>query len=358
MTLAIPNDRAIADRKPRDWVQYGVASMLTAGAKTGFECPTARALSNMLGAKWPDVAPRNNGYWVPTRRDVRRLFGRDLQMGGVASNGGDLAPATAVLAVAAATRPATVLQAAGATILEVEGLNSLLVPAWDESAAGYWVSEGEAVPDAGLTITSGTATPRTAAAAMTLTRKAVLQINDIEGQVLAELGRIVAGTIESGLWSGLGNDGKPQGIEQTPDTQTESWAGSVPTYAELVSMCDKYFDNGGDPNRMVFFSHPGTLAALMTQEVASGTGQFVAGFIHGPRSVSIFGVPVFASKHITEGTVILCDPTNINVVFWRAPQINIARTGGTRSITGEVQLVVMNDVDVVVNRRHQMVIGR
>lgn len=357
MTLA-PNDRAIADRKPRDWVQYGIASMLTASPARGFECPTARALSNMLGAKWPDVAPRNNGYWVPTRRDVRRLFGRDLTAGGVACNGGDLAPATAVLAVAAATRPATVLQAAGATVLEVEGLNSLLIPAWDESAAGYWISEGEAVPDAGLTITSGTATAHTAAAAMTLTRKAVLQINDIEGQVLAELGRIVAGTIESGLWSGLGNDGKPQGIEQTPDTQTESWAGATPTYSELVSMIDKYFDNGGDPSRMVFFSHPGTLAALMTQEVASGTGQFVSSFVHGPRSVSIFGVPVFATKHMTEGTVVLCDPSNINVVFWRAPQINIARTGGSRSITGEVQLVVMNDVDVVVNRRHQMVIGR
>lgn len=359
MDYGIPNDRAIADRKPQHWVQYGIASMVSAGVGTNYECPTARALSNLIGNRWPDHAPRNNGYWVPTRREVRRLFGRDLQMGGIAANGGDLAPASAVMAVAAATRPATVLQAAGATVLEVANVNSLLIPAWSENASGYWIREGEAVTDAGLSITSGTATPHTAAATMTLSRRAALQMDDIEGQVLAELGRIVAGTLEAGFWCGMGNsDGQPLGIENTPDTQTQSWAGARPAYSELVSMADKYFDNGGDPNRMVFFAHPGTLAAMMTSEVASGTGQFVAGFIHGPRSVSVFGVPVFSTKHMTENTVVLCDPSNINLVFWRSPQVSIAKTGGTRSITGETQIVVMNDADVVVNRRHQMVIGR
>lgn len=360
MKPAVPNDSAIAGRKRHHWVMYGIGSMVGASSADLYECPTARAMSNLLAGEWQDHAPRNGGYWVPRRRDVRRLFGRDLSVSGGASAGGDLAAMSSVMTVADATRPLTVLQRAGATVLEVANVESVLIPAWDEDANGYWVSEGEAVTAAGLAITSGTATPKTAAATMTLSRRSVLQMADIEPQVTAELRRIVAGTLEAGFWSGngFGGDAAPMGIINTPGTQTKTFAAAVPSYSELVNMADLYFDNGGDPSAMVFFCHPGTLSGLLTTEVAASTGNFVAGMVHGIRQVSLFGVPVYPTKHITEGVVVLCNPSDINLVFWRAPQVNIARTGGNRSITGEVQITVLNDADVVVSRRHQMVIGK
>lgn len=342
------------------WITYGLGSMVSAPAVDGHECSQARALSNLIGQQWLDHSPLNGGYWMPRRSDARHLFGRDLSVSGPTANGGNLAAMTSVMAVAEATRPLTVLQRAGATVMEVANVESVLIPAWDEDANGYWVKEGQAVTAAGLAITSGTATPKTAGATMTLSRRAVLQMDAIEAQVTAELRRIVAGTLEAGFWSGNGfaGDAAPMGIINTPGTQTKAFAAAVPTYSELVAMADLYFDNGGDPSAMVFFCHPGTLSALMTQEVATGSGSFVAGFIHGVRQVSLFGVPVYPTKHITEGVVVLCNPGDVYLLFWRAPQLNIARTGGNRSITGEVQITVLNDADVVVSRRHQMVIGK
>ena len=343
----------------REWHMYSLVSMLKASTTDKHNDAACRALSNLIQAKWPG-SPLSSptGYWAPTRHFAKSMFGgkRDLSVGGGATTGGNLVAHGAVLTVAAATRPLLVLQRAGAQMHEVTGLESLTIPSWDESAAGYWVSEKVAVTAAELTITSGSATPRTAGAQITVSHRLLNQAQDIESQLTAELGRIVATTVETGLWQGTGgNDHRPLGILNTPDTQTVNFGAATPTYAELVSMVDKYFEQGGDPSLMTFFCHPATLAALMTTEVSASTGNFVAACVHGPRQISLFGVPVFPSACITEGDVVLCNPADIHIVYWRSPQVIVNPYVG---VAGDKRLTILNDVDVVVNRRHQLVIGR
>ena len=94
----------------------------------------------------------------------------------------------------------------------------------------------------------------------------------------------------------------------------------------------------------------------MTTEVASSTGNFVAGCIHGPRQLSLFGVPVAFSNAITDGTVILADPSDLHLVFWRSPQLIV--NPFTSDTNGDVRITVLNDLDVVVSRRHSLVIGK
>jgi HK97 family phage major capsid protein len=342
----------------RQWHMYSITSMLKASKTDNYNDAACRALSNMIQQQWIDHPLSSpTAYWAPTRSFARGMFGgkRDLSAGGGASTGGNYVAHGAVENVAAATRPLLVLQRAGARMHEVTGLESLTIPAWDSSAAGYWVAEKEAVTAADLTITSGSATPHTAGAQITVSHRLLNQAQDIEMQLTAELGRIVATTVETGLWQGLGNDNRPLGILHTPDAQTVNFAAARPTYAELVSMVDKYFDNGGDPSLMTFFCHPSTLSGLMTTEVAAGTGNFTAACIHGPRQISLFGVPVFPTACITEGDVVLCNPADIHVVYWRSPQIIVNPYVSTSL---DRRLTILNDVDVVVNRRHQLVIGR
>ena len=354
----LPDQREFSEFKGTYWHGLGLAGILTAGGAKNHTDPGARALSNLIGQRWPDHGLPAHGYWMPTRAIAKQLFGdkRALSVGNGASTGGDLAAHGAVLRLAAATRPVTVLQRAGAQVHEVSGVQELTIPAWDESASGYWVTEGQTVTAAGLEITSGGARPHTCGAVQTISRRLLKQAIDIEAQLTSELQRIVASTIEQGLFAGTGTNGQPLGIERTPGTETVTFATSTPTYAKLVEMVEAYLDKNADPSQMTFFCNPKLLARLMTTEVASSTGNFVAGCIHGPRQLSLFGVPVAFSNAITDGTVILANPQDLHIVYWRSPQL-IANPFA-EDTAGSVRVSVLNDLDVVVSRRHSLVIGK
>jgi hypothetical protein len=356
-TYADPLQTRFEEIRKAGWHLYGLAPILTANATSGYNDPAARALSNLIGQEWPDQGLNSSyAYWAPTRKIARKLFGgtRDLSVSNSPSKGGDLAAHGSVLRLAAATRPISVLQASGAQVHEVGGVHEVLIPAWDESASGYWVTEGQAVSPAGLEITSGVATPKTVGAVQTVSRRLLKQAIDIEDQLISELRRIVASSMEVGLWTGDAMNGTPMGIENTPGTETVTFASSTPTFAKLVEMIEAYLDQNGDPAAMTFYCNPKTLARLMTTEVASTSGNFVA--VYGQRQVSLAGVPVFASNAITDGTVILANPTDLHVVYWRSPQLIV--NPFSSDTVGDVRLSVLNDVDVVVSRRHSMVIGR
>lgn len=353
----LPDQREFSEFKGTYWHGLGLAGIITAGSARNHTDPGARALSNLIAQRWPEHGLASpHGYWMPTRAIARQLFGdkRALSVGNGASTGGDLAAHGAVLRLAAATRPITVLQRAGAQVHEVSGIQELTIPAWDESASGYWVTEGQTVTAAGLEITSGGARPHTCGAVQTISRRLLKQAIDIESQLTSELQRIVASTIEQGLFAGTGTNGQPLGIERTPGTETVTFASTTPTYAKLVEMVQAYLDQNADPERMTFFCNPKLLARLMTTEVASTSGNFVA--VMAGRQVALCGVPVVVSNAITDGTVILANPQDLHVVYWRSPQL-IANPFA-EDTAGSVRVSVLNDLDVVVSRRHSLVIGK
>lgn len=350
---------AAADLKKQRYsdlvTQISIAAVLQSRATDGYDCPALRSLSNLIGHQWPDVGLPSYGWWLPRRSDARRLFGRAMTAGSAPAGGNTIVSAS-VQSIAAASRPLLTLDRAGAVRFEVDNTADSVLPEWNPSSgAGYWVQEGEAVTSTSLTLLSGVASPHTCGVSTDISRRLILQAETAEPQILAELQRLVAYTTEQGLWTGTNTNGEPLGILSTPGAETVPFAGATPTYAELVEMFEAYSDNNGDPTMMTFFCHPKLLSALMTTEVASGTGNFAASCIHGPRQVSLFGILVFPTRCIPDGKVVLCDPSNLAVVYWRSPQLisnpfALDTQGGRR-------LTILNDLDVVVRRRNQLVIG-
>jgi hypothetical protein len=74
------------------------------------------------------------------------------------------------------------------------------------------------------------------------------------------------------------------------------------------------------------------------------------------RQVSLLGVPVFVSNAISDGTVLLANPSDLHLVFWRSPMLIV--NPFTSDTNGDVRITVLNDLDVVVSRRHSLVIGK
>jgi hypothetical protein len=79
--------------------------------------------------------------------------------------------------------------------------------------------------------------------------------------------------------------------------------------------------------------------------------------VHGVRSISLAGVPIFASSGIPQGKLIALDPSRIAVIRWAAPQLLIDRFSGGKSITGNVETIVLDAVDVIAARPSEIVIG-
>ena len=271
---------------------------------------------------------------------------------GTAASAANLGITSAVAAIAEAIRPRTVLERAGAIRQEISGVVDAVAPEW-ANGSGAWIGEGQDAPDAGLSVTSGAALPRTAAASITLSRRLVKQAEGIEADLAAEVRRIVAGVVEGGFFNGSGIGLEPTGILQTPGAVAVPFAGATPTYAELVSMASAYYDADADPDRATWFMSPSTFIALLNVTQAAGTGQYAGAIVSGNRFV--LGIRCYVTNHVPSGKAILVDPSSILLSYWRAPIITT--NPYSLDTSGAVRLTVIDDCDLLVRHRSQLIIG-
>lgn len=284
---------------------------------------------------------------------MRLLAGARGLSAGSATAGGNLAITSAVGAIAAAVRPRTILEAAGAQRVELSSVVDYVQPEWT-SGAGAWLGEGADAPEAStLAVGTGNATPKTAGAVVDISRRMMKQSEAIESQVAAEMARLVRGVVEDGAFNGTGSLNQPLGLLATPGATAVSFAGAVPTYAELVSMAEAYYDNDADPLAGAWFLNPATFAALLEVERVSASGRYAATIEAGVPYV--MGLRAWPTAYMPAGKVILCDPGNVTLTYWRAA--TLLRNPFVLGTTGAVRLTVLNDVDLVVTHRPQLIIG-
>jgi HK97 family phage major capsid protein len=335
------------------WQTYGIDSMIAKAARSGPAVhrrdPAAEAVSNLLAveADGPLIGSQQAvSYWLPSSREqVRTLVTAS------ATNGGNLVAGAMLARVAEAARPRTVLEQAGASRVVVPlGTAEYAVPRFEEATAGSWLVEDGTAEAPALTVATGTAVPKLAAAKMVISRRLRLQTLDpLEPVILQELQRSNQSLIEGAFFNGGGGK-EPLGIVQTPGVSTASFAGALPTWAELVGMVDSYLDAHGDFSQAAWFVPPGLATAFLTTEKAAGSGTFVMD--PGPQ---IAGRPVYISAAVPSGKVLLLDPSRLISVYWGQPALIIDPY--TFDITGDTLLIVHNGCDLVVGCPAQVVIG-
>jgi HK97 family phage major capsid protein len=312
-----------------------------------------RAASNILAAEWPDVGlPAPTAWWAPRRQDAARLMGQRALTAGSAVDGGNTIIGSAVTAIAEATRPRSVLERAGAVRREVGGVADAVALEW-AGGSGSWVAENGAVSEAQIAVTSGAATPKTAGAFITLSRRLITQTTDLEADIAAEIQRLVLSTLESAFIAGTGTEGQPLGLVNTTGATAVPFATALPSYGEIVSMVQAYDAADGDPEAAAFFVNPVTFAGLLRGEIASGTGQVVGTASDGARLTA--GIRTFVSNHVPAGKLVLGDPRNVSITYWRSPAVITNPYAG--DIDGSVRITVLNSADILVIRRPQLIIG-
>jgi HK97 family phage major capsid protein len=304
-------------------------------------------LSRLAGDRYGQ--PQARGLAVPHRRMIRDL--------GVSSSaaGGALASATDLQRVAAAVRPAVVLEQMGAERIEVSGAGEVAFPKFSGGQGG-WLAEGESAPTDNATIDSVVAVPHCAAARLALSRRVRNGAReDIEAAVLRELEQCVAATLESGFLTGTGSSDQPLGLINTPGIGSQSFASSVPTLAELVAMIETYGDASGDLSAARWLLHPSDLADLLKAQVDADGGELIVQWQDGAHRIA--GVPVFTTSHLTEGKVLLLDPTAVAIVYFGGAQVVLDQYSGGKAITGAAEICTFNYSDLSVLRPAHIVLG-
>ena len=288
------------------------------------------------------------GAAVPHRRMLR-----DLNVG-TATEGGNLANAAQVQQVADAVRPATVLEQIGAQRLEVSGVGSVSLPSFTGGTGG-WLAEGDPVVSDSTTIDTVTCTPHCAAARLGLTRKVRVQVDGgIEGAVLREVSAAVRATLEAGFLAGSGSSNQPLGLINTPGIGSQSFAGAVPTYDELVGMVETLADADGELSNTHWILHPSDLADLLKTQQGTD-GPEVVQFISGTHRIC--GLPVSTTRHLTEGKHLLLDPAAVVLAYFGTAQIVEDLYSNGKSTRGDAEMVVFNFADLGIMHPEHVVVG-
>ena len=293
--------------------------------------------------------PQARGHAVPHRRMIR-----DLGVG-TATAGGNIASGQQLQAVAAAVRPALVLEQMGAERIEVNAVGELLFPRWSGGTGG-WLSEGEASVSDAATIASASATPKCAAARLGMSRRLRNQTREnLESAVLRELGQCVAATLESGFLAGSGSNEEPIGLINTPGIGSQSFAAAVPTLAELVGMIETYGDADGDIAAARWLLHPSDLADLLKAQVDADGGETIVQWQDGAHRIA--GLPVFTTSHLTEGKTVLLDPSAVATVYFGPAQVVMDEYSNGKSLSGAAEICVFNFADLAIIRPTHIVVG-
>ena len=176
-----------------------------------------------------------------------------------------------------------------------------------------------------------------------------------EGSLLAELRAAIRTQLEIAYFSGTGSSSQPLGLLNTPGVQSKTYAGSIPSYGELIDQIEMLADANGDLSRARFFMHPSTLCALLKVLVDNNGGETVA--VPEGAGYRIAGIRVHHSTAVTEHKVVLADVPTIHIVRYGPAMLLVDPFSAGRSTTGETQIVIQNYVDTLIADRSLVVVG-
>lgn len=330
---------------------FDLAESQRRGAQPGL-AKYERGVCELVAQAFPDCRARA-GVPLPTPGMVR-----DLEVG-VATAGGNLA-GNALMATAEAARPELVFDALGARRVELSGVAQASLPTWTGAPSSVWIAEegGASSSFSALATKSLLLSPKQAAGHVAYSRRLAAGSPDrriLEASVTAELQRAVRTVMEQGLISGTGAQGQPLGLTGTPGKQVKSFAGALPTYAELCDMVELLADADHDLSAAAWLMHPSDMAGLLQTQVTSGGGDTVVSYAGGRYRAA--GLPVLSTTNCPEGKVFLADWSRYTVATFGPSMLLVDPYSSGKSITGETELHVISFVDAGWTEVDALVVG-
>ena len=205
-------------------------------------------------------------------------------------------------------RPWSVVASAGVTVLEgLTGNLTLPQVATGAAAVGAWVSaEGVVAPHTQPVLGEVAMTPKHATAFTRFSRQLLLQSEQTEAFIRAQLLEAVGGLLDQAVISGSGANGQPLGLANTAGIGTQS--GTSLSHAGTRTMRRQILAAGGRESNLAWIGAPDVQDVLSGRERSTGSGFIWDG--------GILTRPAFASSYVAAGTLACGDWARAVVGLW------------------------------------------
>jgi HK97 family phage major capsid protein/HK97 family phage prohead protease len=284
------------------------------------------------------------GFMVPV--DILRTSigqKRDLTVG-TSTQGGNLV-ATDLLASSfiEILRNKSIVQAAGATVLN--GLvGNIAIPKQTGAASAYWVAESGAPTESTQAIGQVTMSPHTVGAFNDYSRKLLLQSSiDVESFVRMDLAAVLALELDRVALYGTGSSNQPTGIKATlaGGNQEKNWAAGTPTWAEVIAMETAVTSANADIGVMKYLTNATLRGALKGAVKVSSYPVFIM-----DSDGSMNGYPTLVSNQVASGDMFFGVWSQLLMGFWSG--LDLLIDPYTASTTGTVRIVALQDCDIAI----------
>lgn len=265
---------------------------------------------------------------------------RDLTVGSATAGGNLVATDLMASAFIDLLRNRSVVQRAGATVLN--GLSgNLAIPKQTGGATAYWVAESGAPTESQQTVGQVSLTPKTVGAYTDFSRKLMLQSSiDVENMVRNDLANVIALAIDAAALYGTGADNQPTGLKLVSGINTKDFAANTPTFAEVVAMESEVAADNADIGTMAYLFNAVMRGALKTAEKASGYPSYIfeGGQVNGYRTE--------VSNQVATNDIFFGNFADMLLGFWSGLDLTVDPYAGATS--GTMRVIALQDVDVAV----------
>lgn len=230
------------------------------------------------------------------------------------------------------------------------------IPKQTAAAQGYWLGEDADATEDNLELGQISLSPKTVAAFSEITRKLLIQSSlDVEALVRADLAKALALTIDKAGYYGTGSDHQPLGIANYTGINAVDFAGTQPTFAELVEMETQIALDNADVSSMAYVGNAAFRGHAKTTLKFPGAAVAQGGTLWEPGN-TVNGYRTEITNQISTGDVFMGNYSDLLIGLWSGLELLVDPY--THSKKGRLRVVVFQDVDFALRRTQSFCLGR
>lgn len=235
-------------------------------------------------------------------------------------------------------------------------VSNIDIPKQVAAAQGYWLGEDADATESTLELGQISLTPKTVAAFSEITRKLMVQSSlDAEALVRTDLAKALALTIDRAGYYGTGSDHQPLGIANHTGVNAVAFAGTQPTYAELVGMETQIALDNADVDSMAYIGNAAFRGHAKTSLKFPDAAIAQGGTIWEPGN-TVNGYRAEITNQVASGDVFMGNFADLLVAMWGGLQLMVDPYSNSKK--GRLRVVVFQDVDFALRRTQSFCLGR
>ena len=220
------------------------------------------------------------------------------------------------------------------------------------AANAGWIGEDEQAPNRDMTFGSISLSPKTVAAYGHVTRKMLMQSSlDVEALLRADLAAAMGQAIDVAGYYGDGTGNAPVGIRHTDGINAVYFAGSVPTWAEIVEMETLLAEANLDPNTARYVHNARMRGSFKTTKKVAGSSTET--FLWEGNGIN--GYTSEVTNQIENGHLFFGEFSELIIGMWGG--LDIIVDPYTQSSRGRIIINNFQDVDFEVRRPEAFTFG-